>query len=298
MKISAVHYGVMVIIMDLSEIQKNFPHLKDITPLAKGGYKTVYRAKSDRHGDVVLKIINSSNDKDEITERIKREVRAAEVIESVHIPQIFESGMLNVGKEELWIIEQWIDGKTLREHMQSGRKYSISEIYNFLEIMLQIIIQAEIKKIVHRDIKPENIIIDTTDKIWLIDFGISRHLDLSSLTNSNIPFAPCTIGYASAEQFRNRKREIDSRTDLFAIGVVAYEMIIGENFYIKDARDAFQVIRKIERDHLPVIKIAGDSQYLIANFIQTIGDNRLSRRPSSAFEAYEILKTIKSTLVF
>lgn len=283
--------------MDLSEIQKNFPDLQNVSLHAKGGYKVVYRAESKSYGTVALKIIDLTSDKVEITERIKREIIAADIIGSSHIPQVINSGFFpNLG-EKIFLIEQWIEGKTLRELLKSGYNFSILEIYIFLNTMLQIIIQAEAKKIVHRDIKPENIIIDTSGKTWLIDFGIARHLDLKSLTDSNIPFAPCTIGYASAEQFRNRKRDIDSRTDLFAIGVVAYEMITGVNFYIKDARDAFQVIRKIERDPLPVLKIDGDSQYLLANFIKTIGDNRISRRPRSAQEAFDILQTIKPTLI-
>lgn len=282
--------------MELNEIRSKFPDLSDITYIGKGGYKKVYKAASNTFGLVALKIINTSTDKDEIVERIKREIRATEIIDSSHIPKIYNKGNDLETNDYIWIVEQWIDGKTLRDYLSEGKKYTIIEIYNFLEVLLQIIIKAEKCKIIHRDINPNNIMIDTNNKIWLIDFGISRHLDLNSITATNTPFAPCTIGYASAEQFRNRKKEIDSRTDLFSIGVVAYEMITGENFYIKDAKDAFQVIYKIEKYTLPVLKIQGDPQFLLANFIKTLADNRLSRRPSSAYEAYEMLLAIKSTL--
>jgi len=281
--------------MDHSSFAERFPYLSDIREFDSGGYKTVYKATHKNYGAVVLKIIKPSKDKPELIERIKREIRSSEIIASDHIPRIFTS---DITGEDIWIIEEFIDGTTLRNIINSKKIFSLIEIYSFLETMLSIIIKAEQKKIVHRDIKPENIIIDTKDKLWLIDFGIARHLDLNSLTNSNAPSAACTIGYASAEQFRNRKREIDSRTDLFAIGVVAYEMINGENFYIKDAHDILQVIRRIERDPLPAIKITGDPQYLLANFIKTIGDNRISRRPSSAQEAFDILRTIRPTLSF
>ena len=285
----------MVSGMDRSKFSEIFPSLSGIEELSSGGYKTVYKAVHPSHGDVVLKIIKPSQDNLELCERIKREIRSSEIVKSDHIPRIFESCVTG---DDFWIIEERIDGKTLREVLKTGKRFSLAEIYSFLETILSIIIKAEQVKIVHRDIKPENIIIGTDGKIWLIDFGIARHLDLDSLTNSNAPFAPCTVGYASAEQFRNRKREIDSRTDLFAIGVVAYEMVSGENFYVKDVRDVFQVIRKIERDPLPAIKISGDPQYLLANFIKTIGDNRISRRPSSAQEALDILRSIRTTLSF
>jgi len=54
---------------------------------------------------------------------------------------------------------------------------------------------------------------------WLLDFGIARHLDLSSLTATSLPYGKMTLGYAPPEQCRNFKREIDSRADLFALGV-------------------------------------------------------------------------------
>jgi serine/threonine-protein kinase len=281
--------------MDRSKLAKLFPMLTGIEELASGGFKTVYRAAHPTHGEVVLKIIKPNQDNLELCERIKREIRSSEIIQSEHVPRIYESCVTG---DDFWIIEEFIDGKTLREVLKTGKRFPLAELYSFLEIILSIIVKAEQVHIVHRDIKPENIIVGVDGKLWLIDFGIARHLDLDSLTNSNAPFAPFTVGYASSEQFLNRKRDIDSRTDLFAVGVVAYEMASGENFYIKDARNTLQVIRKIEKDPLPAIKIAGDSQFLLANFIKTIGDNRISRRPSSAQEALDILRSIRTTLSF
>ena len=130
--------------------------------------------------------------------------------------------------------------------------------------MLSILDRSEDQNIVHRDIKPENIIIDTNNKFWLIDFGISRHLDLESITASNSPFGPCTIGYSSAEQFRNIKKEIDIRADLFSLGVVAAEMIIGYNPFFYNTNDIIQVIKNIENQPLPLLRISGDSQFLLA----------------------------------
>ncbi len=191
--------------MDLSELGGKFPYLKNLEPLKHGGFKSVFKAVHDVHGKVVLKIVKPVLDKVELIERIKREIRASEIIKSDHIPRVIDS---LISDNDIWIIEEYIAGETLRDIISAGKTFSLQEIYIFLETLLSTIILAEKKKIVHRDIKPENIIIDNAGKIWLIDFGIARHLDLDTLTDPNAPFAPCTIGYASAEQFRNRKREM------------------------------------------------------------------------------------------
>lgn len=71
--------------------------------------------------------------------------------------------------------------------------------------------------LVHRDIKPLNIILDNKGKFWLLDFGIAKHLDLVSITPTNNPFGPFTLGYASSEQFRNFKKDKPGSVCPFAV---------------------------------------------------------------------------------
>jgi len=95
--------------------------------------------------------------------------------------------------------------------------------------MFSILIKSEELSIVHRDIKPENILVEPEGNFRLIDLRISRHLDLESITSSNAPIGPHTLGYSASEQFRNRKIDIDIRADFFSLGVVAAEMINSKN---------------------------------------------------------------------
>jgi len=81
-------------------------------------YKTVYKATHNKYGDVVLKIVKPSKDKPESIARIKREIRASEIIESDHIPRIFAS---DVTGEDIWIIEEYINGETLRDVINSKK---------------------------------------------------------------------------------------------------------------------------------------------------------------------------------
>lgn len=222
---------------------------------------------------------------------------AVSLLNSDFIPKIYYHNCNEPNPNPLWMIEEFVTGKNLRKSIQGGQQFSLVDICNFLEIMLDITILSDQYNLVHRDIKPGNIMLDEDGKFWLLDFGISRHLDLDSITDSNSPFGVFTLGYASSEQFRNLKKEIDIRSDLFSIGVVAYEMIQGENFYVKDSNnDVFKIIKKLENNSLPTLAITGDSQFQLSAFIRLLGDHRRYRRPRNAIEAKEIFMAVKSTL--
>lgn len=282
---------------EVNAIAKTITGLVVLEKIGKGGQKVVYKAKY-LEKNVIFKIFKPTQD---VIERTKREIRAASIIDHSYIPTIYKANVEDFEQEPaslLWLIEEYIEGETLKKLIESKKVFNINHIYFFLERILEILIKAEEKEIVHRDIKPDNIIFDSNGEYWLIDFGIARHLDLDSITPTHSPFGNFTVGYAASEQFRNNKKEISIRADLFSLGIVAAELIIGYNPHTYNTQDIFQVIRNIEQEPLPILKIEGDTQYLLAKFIKILGDNRLSRRPQSAQEAYDILKSIKSTLKF
>lgn len=286
--------------IEVSEIESLLPEVSIRLELqgliGKGGQKQVYKALNLENGDsVVFKVLKSNAD---TLARVKREIRAVDIINHGHVPQILETNVdqVNDPDELIWIVEEFIDGECLRDILKKGRTFTLSEIVEFLDVMFSVLEKSEAQNIVHRDIKPENIIIDSHDKYWLIDFGISRHLDLESITVSHAPFGLFTVGYSAAEQFRNRKKDIDTRADLFSLGVVVTEMIQGYNPYLHKATDILQVIKRIEQQPLPALRISGDDRFLMAKFIKILGDNRLSRRPKSVNEAKQIFEVIKPTL--
>lgn len=269
--------------------------LTNIDLLKKGGQKEVYTADHDQHGKVVFKKVFPINDS---LARTKREIRAVSLLgDSNFIPKIIGHNCEEESPDFIWIIEQFIPGANLRDILDTGRTFSINEIVNFLNTMLGIAVLSEGNNLVHRDIKPDNIILDDNGNFWLLDFGIARHLDLESITDSRDSFGLFTVGYASSEQFRNLKRMIDIRADLFSIGVVCHEMIKGENFYTKDVdNDIFKVIKKLESSSLPPLRINGDTQFFLSTFISILGDHRRTRRPKNAEEAKLIFDSIFNTL--
>lgn len=272
-----------------------FDQLTNVSPLTiVGGQKKVYFASHLDFGEVVYKEISPGRDH---LERTKREILAARIIASPNVPQVYAHNAEDENPDPLWILEERIPGDTLRHLLNTGKEFSISEIVAFIDTILRVLILAEDKDIVHRDIKPENIMMDAHGVFYLLDFGIARHLTLESITNSNQDFGLFTLGYASSEQFSNLKRQIDIRADLFSLGVVAYELATGKNYYVENSNGTIMgVLQRLQGTAIPRARIPGDREFLLTAFISLIGDHRRNRRPRTAADAYSIFETVVETL--
>ena len=126
---------------------------------------------------------------------------------------------------------------------------------------------------------------------WLLDFGIARHLDLTSLTPT-LASGIGTLGYAPPEQYRNWKSDIDARADLFALGVVAFEAAAGRHPYRDGVRSAAEVIDRIENQPQPALQIQGDTGGRLSGIVSSMMRSRRSQRPNSAADALAWLKTV------
>jgi serine/threonine-protein kinase len=162
--------------------------------------------------------------------------------------------------------------------------------------LLQAVAEFESNGLVHRDIKPENILIEPTGTLWVIDLGIARVLGQASLTETAAHFGPHTIGYAAPEQFRNVKRDIDSRADLFSVGTVIYEARSGRNPFTDGARDALEVMRRIESSEPQPLVFNCDSEGRLSRFIGALLNRYLPRRPKSASEALRQFSSLQQQL--
>lgn len=230
--------------VDPNWLRQHFPELNDLQPLAAGGYKQVIAARHPGDGEVVLKLIRPGVNPEEI----RREILAVQRVRSPRVPRIFDDGIVSSQLGDvIWIREQRIPGQSVRQVLGAA-PMSIPDLMRMGIQILEALADAEAVGIVHRDVKPDNIIRDTACNYWLLDFGIARHLELSSLTATAAPFGKLTLGYAPPEQCRNIKADIDGRADLFALGITLYECATGTHpFYMPPPRDHFEVLAR--RDH-------------------------------------------------
>ena len=262
--------------------------------MARGGQKIVFDGIHNSYGEIVIKLYFQLNDP-----RSLREIEIEKSLNLSMVPKIYETGTIEYeGTETLYIIEQKVKGTELRKVLESGKRFSLEESVIFLEQWLEFISCIENAGIVHRDIKPENIILADDGKIYFLDFGIARVLGADSLTRTGAMMGPHTPGYAAPEQFNNLKREIDSRADIFSLGVVTYECITGTNPFREGSINALEVLQRTETITPVQYSIKGDTQSQFMALLGTMMGKYPSRRPRTAKQALDWLKVAKNTFVY
>lgn len=262
--------------------------------MARGGQKIVFDGVHNSYGETVIKLYFQLNDP-----RSLREIQIERDLNLSMVPKIYETGTIEYeGTETLYIIEQKVKGTELRKVLESGKRFSLEEAVTFLEQGLEFIACIENKGIVHRDIKPENIIRADDGRIFFLDFGIARILGADSLTRTGAMIGPHTPGYAAPEQFNNLKKEIDSRADIFSLGVVTYECITGKNPFREGSINALEVLQKTETITPVQYSIKGDTQSQFMALLGAMMGKYPSRRPRTAKQAIDWLKVAKKTFVY
>lgn len=277
--------------MTVSQLKSKFA---SVEKLKKGGQKTVYKATYPDGKIVALKIIANATDP-----RVLQEISVVEKLSLPPVPQIIDSGIVTdetVSEEALYIIEQYIDGQSLRDWINAGNVANLTFAYSLLEALLSIEIDLENNNILHRDINPNNIILGNNGIIYLIDFGLAKIIGGSSLTQTAAAHGPFTPGYAPYEQFANQKLAQDVRTDLFQIGVTVYECCTGSNPFVAPDDNILQIMSRTMTKMPTFLNLSGDTKGQFGQFINMLMAKNQSQRPDTAADAMRYLKAIRTTL--
>lgn len=277
-------------IMNKNELMARF---SDITRIKKGGQKIVYKAKLE--GTIVaLKIINDATDR-----RVQQEITLVNSLNLNNVPHIIESGVVyddSISEDVLYIIEEYLDGISLRDWLNSGNRFNLKQAYDVLHTILDIEIELEKNGILHRDINPNNIILAKDGNTYLIDFGLAQDLNGASLTLTAANYGPFTPGYAPQEQFSNLKNSQDVRTDLFSIGVTIYEACTGRNPFRKENDVFVDILTKTANLIPPRLTLSGDKLGYFSQYINMMMAKSQSQRPNTAVDAKRYLEAIKDSL--
>ena len=190
--------------------------------LGGGGAGVVYKAEDQKLERLVaLKFLSTYRNANESDKRrFLREARASSAVDHPNICTVYEIDETEDGR--LFIAMAFCEGETLKRKVERGG-LAIAEAVRLAAQIASGLAAAHTKGIVHRDVKPANIIVAPDGRLKIVDFGIAKLADQSRLTRDGT--AVGTAGYMAPEQIRGET--IDPRTDIWALGVVLYEMVTG-----------------------------------------------------------------------
>jgi len=202
-------------------------------PLARGGMATVYLGTDTRLDRVVaVKVLRAALAEDpEFVERFTREARAAAALSSPDVVAVFDQGR-DAATGAAYLVMEHVRGRTLRDVLRERGSLPAGAALRLLEPVLRALTAAHAAGIVHRDVKPENVLVADDGRVKVADFGLARAFQTSSLTATTGVLLG-TVAYLAPEQVEHGSA--DPRTDVYAAGIVLWELLTGTPPYESDS---------------------------------------------------------------
>jgi serine/threonine protein kinase/predicted Zn-dependent protease len=258
---------------------------KLLEQIGEGGFGVVFMAEQQHpvRRKVALKVVKPGMDTKQVVARFEAERQALALMDHPHIAHVLDAGATDTGRP--YFVMELIRGVPITAFCDDNRLTPRERLELFLAVC-QAVQHAHQKGIIHRDLKPSNVLVtllDGTPTVKVIDFGIAKALGQERLTDKTL----CTgfaqlIGtplYMSPEQAEMSGRDVDTRTDIYALGVLLYELLTGTTPFDKERlREAsYDEIRRIIREEEPAKPSTRIST--LGQAATTISANRKSEPP-------------------
>jgi serine/threonine-protein kinase len=214
----------MYAVMTTLEAGDTLDHYRLDATVARSGMSTLFKATDLRDGrQVAIKVPHDEMEADPVlVERFKREQEIGQELDHPGVVKTYDGEQ----RSRVYMVIEWVEGRLLRSIMNQGGSLPIERAINLTLRICDALDYMHKHGVVHRDLKPENIMVDARDQIKLIDFGIAMKEEARRITHVSMSPALGTPDYISPEQVKGQRG--DQRSDIYALGVMLYEMLTGE----------------------------------------------------------------------
>ena len=253
-----------------------------------GGMAEVFLAKHRAHGGLVaVKVLaDSLSNEPRIVARFREEARTAATLQG-H-PNIVAIIDIGEGSGLHYLIMPYVDGEDLSRYIEQHGQLSNAETVYLARQIAEALVWAADRHVVHRDLKPSNVRLDSSGRLMVLDFGISKATDIpTGLTTRGETLG--TPYYMSPEQIKGET--CDARSDLYSFGVMLFEMLAGRKPFVGDN------LRIIELGHLeklpPALStIVPDVDPVLEQLVNRLLEKEKDRRPGSPREVVDTLRSL------
>jgi len=252
--------------------------------IARSGMATIFRARDLENGHTVaLKVPHLQYASDMVFhERFKREEEIGQRLDHPAVIKVFQPRE----KSRLYLAMEYVDGELLRDRLRRERRLPSETAVALAIAIADALAYLHDHGVVHRDLKPENIMVTADRRVKLVDFGIALDTTLRKMTWAGLSQTVGTPDYMAPEQVKGKRG--DARSDLYALGVILYEMLTGETPFQGD--NVYAAMRaKLQDDPTPPRRLRPDISPALEEIILHALERDPRDRPESALELREAL---------